>query len=224
MAISDIGTTGSIILNPLLTLWNSFISLLPGLLAAILVLILGYCVAYLIGHGLKLLLDKIGLNKAIERSLFAKAIGHTNVDAVIGEVTKWYIFIVFLGVAADLLQLGMLSGLLNTFVLWLPNVIAAILILFVGIALAHYVDIKIREYTNMRGMKTGGSIVKIVILFLAIMIALQQIGIEIGILQNTFLILVGALGLGIALALGIGLGLGLRDNSKKMLEDLRKNF
>ena len=224
MALADIGTTGSVILSPLVTLWNSFVGLLPGLLAAILVLILGYCVAYLIGHALKLLLERIGLNKAVERSLLAKAIGHTNIGAVVGEVTKWYIFIVFLQVAVDLLQLGTLSSLLNTFVLWLPNVIAAVLILFVGIGLAHYVEIKLREYTNMRGMKTGGAIVKVVILFLAIIIALEQIGIEMGILENTFLILVGALGLGIALALGIGLGLGLRDTSKKAIEDLKRNF
>ena len=224
MALEDIGATGAIILNPLFTLWNSFVNILPGLLAALLVIILGYSVAYLIGHGLKLLLQKLGLNRAVEKSELTRAVGHTNVSALIGEITKWYIFIIFLGVAVDLLQLGMLSELLATFVLWLPNVIAAVLLLFIGIALSYYIELKITEYTRMKGMKVVAVIIKTVVLFLFIMVALQQIGIKVGIVENAFLIILGSIGLGIALALGIGLGLGLRDSSKKLIDDIRKNL
>ncbi|MEW6062863.1 MAG: hypothetical protein AB1571_00625 [Nanoarchaeota archaeon] len=224
MALEDISATGAIILNPLYTLWNSFVNILPGLLAAILIIILGYAVAYLIGHGLKLLLQKLGLNRAVEKSELTRAVGHTNVSAVIGEITKWYIFIIFLGVAADLLQLGGLSDLLNEFVLWLPNVIAAIIVLFVGIALAYYIEMKVLENTKMKGMRAVAGITKVVVIILAVLVALEQIGVAIGILENTFLIIIGAIGLGIALALGIGLGLGLRESSKKIIEDVRKSF
>lgn len=224
MALEDISATGAIILNPLYTLWNSFVNILPGLLAAILIIILGYAVAYLIGHGLKLLLQKLGVNRAVEKSELTRAVGPTNVSAVIGEITKWYIFIIFLGVAADLLQLGSLSDLLNEFVLWLPNVIAAIIVLFVGIALAYYIEMKVLENTKMKGMRAVAGITKVVMIILAVLVALEQIGVTVSILENTFLIIIGAIGLGIALALGIGLGLGLRESSKKIIEDVRKNF
>jgi len=224
LALEDISATGAIILNPLYTLWNSFVNILPGLLAAILIIILGYAVAYLIGHGLKLLLQKLGVNRAVEKSELTRAVGPTNVSAVIGEITKWYIFIIFLGVAADLLQLGSLSDLLNEFVLWLPNVIAAIIVLFVGIALAYYIEMKVLENTKMKGMRAVAGITKVVMIILAVLVALEQIGVTVSILENTFLIIIGAIGLGIALALGIGLGLGLRESSKKIIEDVRKNF
>ena len=127
-------------------------------------------------------------------------------------------------VAVDVLNLNTLSNLLNDFVRWLPNVLFAIIIFFAGIALAHYIGIKIREHTKMRGMLIAAGIVKVVILYLVLVIALHQIGIDVDILENAFLILLGALGLGFALAMGIGLGLGLRDHADEFVEKLRKNF
>ncbi|MDD5650121.1 MAG: hypothetical protein PHF86_06865 [Candidatus Nanoarchaeia archaeon] len=210
------------ILNPLVTLWNSFVSMLPGLLAAIIVLIVGYFVAFLLGHGLKLLLEKLGLNKWIYQSVISKAIGHTNVSSFLGEILKWYIFIVFLQVAVDLLQLGTLSALLSTFVMWLPNVIAAVIIVFVGVALAHYIEMRIKSHTKMKGMNISALLAKVVIFFVVAIVALEQIGINVSILENTFLIIIAALGLGIAIAIGIGFGSGLKGSSQKFINNLKK--
>jgi len=222
VVLKELSLASSVILDPLVTLWNSFISVLPGLLAAIIVLIVGYFVAFLLGHGLKVLLEKLGLNKWIYQSSVSKAIGHTNVSAFLGEILKWYIFIVFLQVAVDLLQLGTLSMLLSTFVLWLPNVIAAVIILFVGIALAHYVEMRVRAHTKMKGMNVTALLAKIVILFLVAIVALEQIGIDVSILENTFLIVIASLGLGIAIAIGIGFSSEMKGTSKKVMNNIKK--
>ena len=224
MALEAVGATGNLILDPLYTLWISFIGILPGIIAAVLILILGYCVAFLIGHGIRAGLDKIGLNRQIQKAHLTRAVGHTDVPALVGEVVKWFIFIIFLQVAADVLNLGSLSGILNTFVMWLPNVLVAVVILFAGLALAHYVEIKMKEYSRMKGTAVAAGILKIVILFLVIVIGLKQIGIDVGVLENAFLLILGALALGVALALGIGLGLGLRKNAEVLVKDLRKHF
>lgn len=224
MALEAVSATGSLILDPLYTLWVSFIGVLPGIIAALLILILGYCVAFLIGHGVKVLLDKLGLNRHIQKAYLTRAVGHTNVPSLLGEIIKWFIFIIFLQVAAEVLDLGSLSGVLNTFVLWLPNVLVAVVILFAGLALAHYVEIKMKEYSRMKGTGVAAAIIKIVILFLVVVIGLKQMGIEVGILENAFLLILGSIALGIALALGIGLGLGLRKNAEGIVNDLRKNF
>jgi len=222
--LQNIGTATSIVLDPLVTLWNSFVSVLPGLLAAIIILIVGYFVAFLIGHALKLLLEKLGLNRWVYSSALSKAIGHTNVAAFLGEILKWYIFIIFFQVAVDLLQLGTLSDLLKSFVLWLPNVIAAVVILLAGVALALYVEIKIREHTKMKGMRFVAGLAKIVVLLLVAMIALKQIGIDITILENTFLVIVATLGLGIAIAIGLGFGAAFKGIAPGVIKGIRKEL
>ena len=62
MALDAISTTGSLILNPLISLWNGFVGVLPGIIAAIIVLIIGYFVALGVGHAVKVLLEKAGLD------------------------------------------------------------------------------------------------------------------------------------------------------------------
>lgn len=223
MALTALSETGSLILDPLYVLWYNFLAILPSIILALLILILGYCVAYLLGYVTRWILDKI-ISRPLRQAEVSKAIGHTNVASLIGELVKWFVFIVFLNVAVDILNLNVLSDLLASFVRWLPNVLIAVIIFFAGVALAHYVDLKIKEHTRMRGMITLSGVLKVVIVFLAVIIGLEQIGVDVGILQNSFLIILGSIGLGLALALGIGLGLGLRNEAEDIVKKMRKNF
>lgn len=223
--VNGLETTGTAVLDPLYTLWLSFKTILPGLIAAIIVLIIGYFIALIIGHVVKLILEKIGLDAKLRKAKLVKNIGHTHWPNVFGEITKWYIFIIFLQVAVDLLALGTLTSLLDRFVRWLPNVIAAILIFLVGLVVAQFVEIKVSEHTQMRGMKMAGSLLKTVVLILVVVLGLKQIGVEVSLIENLILIIIAALAIGLALALGIGLGLGLKGDAARWLVDFkRKNF
>ncbi len=223
MVLTAIGQTGNLILDPLYRLWFDFIAILPSVILALLVAILGYAVAYFIGYLVRHGMDKL-VGKQFREASLNKEIGHTNVPSLFGELIKWFVFIIFLEVAVDILNLNTFSSLLQTFVRWLPNVLFAIIVFFTGVALAHYIDIKIREHTRMRGMLMMSGILKTVILFLVVLIGLKQIGVNVDVLQNSFLILVAAIGLGVALALGIGLGLGLKDEAEGIVKRLKKNI
>jgi len=224
LGVEGLVSTGNLFLKPLEQLWRDFIQIFPNIVVAILLLVLGYFVAFIVGHVVKWLLEKVGLNKYIKEAHLTKEMGHTNVPNLTGDLVKWFVFIIFLQVAVEILNLSTLSSLLDEFVRWLPNVLVAIIVFFVGVALAHYVDYKIRSHTNMRGMKVLSGVLKVVILFLAIIVGLGQIGVKVGVLENAFLILVGALGLGFALAMGIGLGLGLKDEAEDIVSKFKKNL
>ncbi len=222
MALDAISTTGSLILNPLISLWNSFVGILPGIIAAVIVLIIGYFVALGVGHAVRVLLEKAGVDNYMERSKFAKGVGHFNIPKIFGEIVKWYIFLIFIKAGVDLLKLGGLSSILNEFVLWLPNVILAAIVVIFGVALAHFVSMKIEEHTMTKGVRFFSKLIKIVIYYVVFVIALQQIGVEASILENTFLILIGALAVGIAIALGIGLGKAMQPEGKEIVKDLKE--
>ncbi|MEK6835186.1 MAG: hypothetical protein AABX61_02900 [Nanoarchaeota archaeon] len=221
MALDAISTTGSLILNPLISLWNSFVGILPGIIAAVIVLIIGYFVALGIGHAVRVLLEKSGLDSYLEKSKFSKSVGHFHLSKIFGEVAKWYIFLVFIQAGVDLLRLGALSSILNEFVLWLPNVILAAIIVIFGVALAHFVSMKIEEHTMTKGVRFFSKLIKIVIYYVVLVIALEQIGVQASILENTFLILVGALAVGLAVALGIGLGKAMQPEGREIVKDLK---
>jgi len=223
VVLEALGKTGLLILDPLYKLWYSLVGIIPSLILAILIGVLGYAVAYLVGYLVRYGLEKL-VGKQLREAHLMKTVGHTDFPALVGELLKWFVFIIFLQVAVDVLNLNTLSALLDTFVRWLPNVLVAIIIFFTGVALAHYIDLKIREHTKMKGMMLISGIIKTVILFLVVLIGLKQIGVNVDILQNTFLLIVGAFALGIALALGIGLGLGLRNEAEDVVAKLRKNI
>jgi len=216
--------TGNLFLQPLYQLWQNFVAIFPSIVVALIILIIGYFLGWIIGHVVKWLLEKVGLDTAVKKAGLTKEVGHTHLPNLVGDLVKWFVFIVFLQVAVSILNLSTLSSLLDDFVRWLPNVLFAIIIFFGGVALAHYVDLKIRSHTKMRGMLVAGGVLKIVILYLALVVGLGQIGIDVGVLENAFLILLGALGLGFALALGIGFGLGLRKHSEGWVSNWKKHF
>ena len=224
MVADSLTLTGNLFLQPLYQLWVDFVSVFPSIVVALLMLIIGYFIAYGVGHFFRWLLEKAGVNKYMKEAMFSKEFGHTNLPSLVGEIVKWFVFLVFLQVAVSVLNLNPLNDVLDSFVSWLPNLIVAIIIFVVGVALAHYVDKQVRMHTQMRGMLVMVGILKVVILFLVLLVGLKQIGVQVGVLENSFLILLGALGLGFALALGIGLGMGLKGEAQGWVKTWKKKF
>jgi hypothetical protein len=222
MAVDAVSTTGSLILDPLISLWNGFVTVLPGLIAAIIILIIGYFVALGVGHGVKVLLEKASLDSYLEKSKFSSKVGHFHLSRIFGEIIKWYVFLIFIKAGIDLLSLGGLSSILNQFVLWLPNVILAAIIVIFGVAFAHFLSMKIEEHTMTKGTKFFSKLVKIVVYYIVLVIALDQIGVDSSILENTFLILIAAIAVGIAIALGVGLGKSMQPEGREIVKDLKE--
>jgi len=208
--------------GPLYTLWTSFKNIFPGLIAAIIILIIGYIIAMLLGHAVRIILEKVGVDQKVRKAKLVKNVGHIHLPKIFGEITKWYVFIIFLHVAVDILELGALTIVLGKFVSWLPNVIAAVLIFIFGLALAHIIEMKIAEHSSMKGVLLASHIVKIAVLIIVAVVALRQMGIEVGLLENLVLLVVGSLSVGIALALGIGVGLGMKKDAEKFIDNFKK--
>src|SRR3989344_8017915 len=139
--------------DPLEALKIGFIQFFPDLIAVFMLLFFGYLFGWILGAVVKAILQKAGVDRYVEKSELSKAIGKTHVSSIFGEILKWYIFIIFLGAAVDKIDLGALSGILNSFVLWLPDLILAIVIILLGLLIAHYIEIKMNENTNMKGVK-----------------------------------------------------------------------
>lgn len=193
---------------------------LPGFIAAIIVIILGYVIAAIIGWTVVKILRGVDLDKKIQKYTKAEW-GKAHISGILGAIIKWYIFIVFIGTAVELVDLGVLSGFLVTVANWLPNLIVAVILVLLALLLGEYVDNKVQK-TKIKGADMVGKLLYICIVVIVGVIALNQIGINVTLLENIILAIVGALAIGIALALGISLGLGMKDEAKKFVKQLKK--
>ncbi len=205
----------------LATLVESSIQVLPGIIAAIIVVILGYLIAALVGWVVEKLLDKSGIDLKLQKVCKTDMLGRVQCSNILGLIVKWYVFIAFLAAAVEIVHLGVLTGFLQTVVNWLPNLIVAVLLVLLGLVLADYVDKKIHE-TKIKGAELVARTLYIAIMIIIGVISLNQIGIDVSLLQNLILLAVGSVAVGLALALGISLGLGMKDDAKKFVKDFRR--
>jgi small-conductance mechanosensitive channel len=209
--------TGQALLNPLMGLWNSFVTALPGFIGALIVLIVGYIIAWAIGFVVTRALHQAKLDKfAVEKTTLDKVVGKFELSHLIGLIVKWYVFVLFLTPAAYLINLAALSEFLVKASLWIPNLIAAVLIALVGLVAADYVSAKVHE-VKAKASSTIAAVVRVIVIIFTLIIALSQLGIDVSIAENSFLIILA----GIMLALAIGFGLALKDEVKPLIKKIK---
>ena len=224
MAGEDVLLTGvATVLDPFARLGIAFMNILPQIVVAIIVLILGYFLSLFIGYLVKKVLEKIGLDKKLKQANLADAIGHVELSSLAGTIAKWYIFLWVIIQAAEIVQLRAFSQMLDNFVSWLPDVLLAIVIMILGLIIADVAYTKLLK-TKLKSVRFVSWLAKVMIIFFVVVIALKQISLDITIVEHTFLMVLGAICVAFAIAMGLGFGAALKDDAKKMLKNFKKHF
>lgn len=224
MAVDVLAEIGASIVQPVQNIWDGLVTVIPGVISAILVLIIGYLLGSVLGNIVRRACAKLKVDSWLLHKIKLKSwLGEFKVSDFIGLVTKWYVFVLFFSSAADLIRLNALADLLTTLAVWIPNLIGAIIIAFAGFCAAEYVSSVVKS-TKAKHGKIIGDATKFLIIIFVVLIALEQIGVEIGVARNSFLIILSGIVFGLALAFGIGFGLGMKDDAKKSISRFKKNF
>jgi len=186
---------------------DDFIAFLPKLVFAIIVLLIGYFVARLV----KVLVRKFlrYLNKVINEQLKARFL---NVDLAssanfIARVFYWLIFVVTITLVTEIIELPVITVWLSELVQYLPNLLAAIIIIIVGLVVGKLVADVISTAADRTGIIYGevlGKISRYAIILISIVIAIDQVGINIDFLTNLVDIVLAAILFGAGLAFGLG--------------------
>ncbi len=210
--------------EPFFKLWESVINILPGIVGALVILIIGYIVGWIVSWVVEKILTKAQFNKCVVgKTNVCKATGNMDLSKIIGLITKWGIFALFLASAASVVQLGGLAVFLQGVAFWIPNLIAAVIIALAALIIGDYASYKIEE-TKIKSSKFVGLGTKVVIVFLGAIIALKQIGIDVSVVEYSFLVILA----GVMLALGLAFGLGFADvvktESRDLVKKIKKNM
>jgi hypothetical protein len=219
--LSNIGAS---IIDPFLSIWYWLVKAIPDLIAAIVILIVGYLVALAVSSILENVLNRLKFDQWVfEKTNLSHAVGKFDLTHFLAVVTKWYIIVLFLGATAARIQLVTLAAFLSTLSLWIPQVIVAVVMGLIGIAAGMYVEKKVAE-TRAKGAKIVGMAAKWVIYVFTALIVLNQIGMKVALAENSFLVILAGSVLMLALMLGISFGLGFREEAKKIILDVKRKL
>jgi len=188
-----------------------FFSAIPKVLGFLVIVIVGWVIASLIEKGVAALLRAIKFNDLARRSGLADFVTkmgtQTDSAGMIGLVVKWFIRLIALVVAFDALGLPAVSDVLRQLLLWLPNVIVALVVLVIGGLAARALGNLVRGAAAEGGLGNAELLAKIASVMVwafAIVVAVNQIGVATELVNTLFMAFVGAIALGAALAFGLG--------------------
>ncbi len=196
---------------------DSIFSFLPKLLAFIIILIVGYLIAKVIKSVLNKILDKAKVDQKLQKGKAGTMVGKASPGGkpshLIGAVVFWLIFLYALSAAISALQIPALTTFMTDVLAYLPNVIAALLILVVAAAIAGAVVAAVEK--TMGDTPTGKmveTVVPALVMAIAMFMILTQLHIAPTIVIITYAAILGML----ALAGALAFGLGGRDVAAKM--------
>jgi hypothetical protein len=225
--MNTIQTWGDTVSSSFQDLWVRFIDFLPSLVGALLVIIIGWMIASALGKLVAKLLKKLWLDKALKKirigEVFEKAGVPFNISNSLGFLVKWFLIIVFMLAAADILRLTQVTEFLNRVLLYIPNVVIAVVIMLVGVLFANFLAQIIEHGVKAARLEAGhflAGIAKWAIIIFATLAALVQLGIASSLLQILFTGLIAML----AIAGGLAFGLGGRQHAEKVLSNLEKDL
>jgi len=219
---------GTVFTQSLLSLWYGFINFVPGLLGAIILFIIGWIVAKVIGKAIAQVITAIKLDKLFESAGMQKFMDRTGlkitVGGFIGGIVKWFIIIVFLMASLQIVGLTQVNDFLSGAVLYyLPKVIIAALVLIIAAFLAEAIQKVVSASAKAASVGQAnliGVVARYAIWGFAFIIVLSELNIASSFMQILFTGLIVAL----ALALGLSFGLGGKEAAARVIEKVSKDI
>jgi len=200
-----------VLLEPARTVLAQIGQFLVNVLLVLIILIIGWIIAKLIKtivtkglRSIKLdeLSDRIELDTLLEKGSITYSLSE-----LIGVICYWLALLVTFMIAINAVGLTIAADLLNKVVLYIPNVVAAMFILVLGMFVATLLRNIVQTAATNAGLsqvKLLSKVVEVIVIVFAIFVALEQLNIGIRITELTLSIILGAIGLGLALAFGLG--------------------
>jgi len=195
----------------LTSFWTQLASFIPQLIAALLLLFLGWMLAKVARSGVRRLLTTLKFDKITEKSGLEAFMQHAELElslaGLLSNLVYWLIILVMIVTVANSLGLQMVAELFNKVVLYIPNVIVAILVLVFGTILARFINRLVFAWLNnmeFDGALTVSTFSEYAMMVFVFFIAMEQLQIANELLTAAFIIAFGAVGLAFAIAFGLG--------------------
>ncbi len=194
-----------------MAIWHKMITFLPDLIVATIFLLVGWLVASMIKRLLNKFLIKIGFNTFLDKlgldTLLKKMEVSVTGSQVVASIVSTFFLLIFLLAALDIVGLTVLSGLIDTLVLFLPKLLASLAVLLSGFFVAQIVFNGVKIAAKNTGLDYGRSVAEVcrgIIIIITVSLSITQLDIDVSLLNNIMTVIIASVGLAAAISLGIG--------------------
>lgn len=199
---------------------NQFADFVPRLIYCVVILVVGYLVAKFVSMLLKNILERIGFdrigNKLNEISIVKQLKTEIKLSEIVAKVMYYFILLIFLPIATTTLGVDAITNMVMSLVGFIPQVIAAAIMLQVGIMLADAVKGAVTTLCrsfNIPSAKLIGNLVFAFFVIITFISSLGQIGINTELIESSFIMIIG----GVVAAFSLGYGIASRDVLSNMI-------
>jgi small-conductance mechanosensitive channel len=211
--------------DALMQMLYSIIAYLPNIIAAIIILLIGWVVGRLLGKYISRFLDKIGVDDALLKTSVGKAIEQTGTSVVdfFNIIVRWFVYLIAILAAANVLQLDILTNLLHAIVIYLPNILVFLIILIAGFILVDYFADFLSGWGRAQKVAFMDPIVmalRIFLYFIIVMLALTQLLIDLTIIYIFLTPIAWGVGIGIGAGIAVFLAYGLKDRAPEIMDNI----
>ena len=213
-----------VVLTSFRQLWVDFISFVPTLLSAIVVFIVGLIVAAALGSLIERIVTALRRDSLLASAgvdaHFKRAGLRLNIGRFFGRLVYWFVLIAFFLAASDILGFFTFSNFLVAILLYIPQVVVAVLIMLAAVVIANFLRGTVGASAKSGGLESAnflGAVTWWAIIVFGTSAALLQLGIATIVVQ-AFIPAVFAM---FAIAGGIAFGLGGKEYAAHLLKKFR---
>ncbi|PIQ90698.1 MAG: hypothetical protein COV71_03240 [Candidatus Omnitrophica bacterium CG11_big_fil_rev_8_21_14_0_20_41_12] len=200
-----------VLLEPARTVLSQISQFVVNGLLVIVILIIGWLLSRIIRTVVSKALKLIKVDALAERIELDKLLGkgglNYSLSDLVGVICYWLALLITFMVAINAIGITIAADLLREVILYIPNVIAALFILILGMFVSTILKNIVQTAASNAGLSQGkllAQIVETIVILFAVLIGLEQLNIGIVVTQMTISIIMGSVGLGLALAFGLG--------------------
>ncbi|MCX6806910.1 MAG: hypothetical protein NT135_02215, partial [Candidatus Berkelbacteria bacterium] len=201
--------------------WAKILSFLPNLIGAFVIILIGLLFAYIFKWIIVQVFNAVRLQVLSDKSKFTDVLSKMGIkepiSELLGNLVKWIVIIVFLMPALEVLGMSQVSDILQVVLSYLPNVVVAGFLIFIGIVVAEFVAHVIKATALTIGTATAtilASLARYSVLVFVSLMALEQLGVASNMLLSLFTGFVAM----IAIAGGLAFGLGGKDAAADLIK------
>ncbi len=213
----------NIMMESLTNMWLEITKIFPSIIGAFIVFVFGWLLTKLVVRIIKKALKLAKANKLDDKLNEIEIIEgkKLNFDTIkiVSNFVKWVMYIMIIIMVSDILNLTMISEQISNLLGYLPQLFAALVIFTVGLILANTIKKGLKSFfesMDLSGAKIISQVVFFLILTFTSITALNQAGVDTGIITSNITMILAAFLLAFALAVGFG--------AQKVVGDLLRTF
>jgi hypothetical protein len=206
---------------------QSTFAILPYLVAAIIVLFIGWIIGRVLGRVVRIIFEKSGIDAYVLKSPVGGSFKKTGITlGYLGDIIiRIFVYLLAIMVAADILGIGALTRFVERSVNYIPNIVVFGIILLVGFVFIDYLATMLEKLYG--GLSFFGIVnlgLRLFLYLVVVILALSQLELDLTIVYTFVTPIAWGIGIGIGAGIAIILGFGLKDKAPQMIDECLKGF